>query len=49
MRGSGEGGSGNGGGWVLRLSLQCSKKGRIIPKLKKCKQNGRLVQILGIL
>ena len=25
--GGGEGDSGNGGGWVFRLSLQCSKEG----------------------
>ena len=49
VRGGGEGGSGNGGGWVFRLSLQCSKEGREPPKLNKCKQEGRHVQILGIL
>ena len=38
MKGGGEGGSGNGGGWELRLSLQRLKKGRELSKLKKCKR-----------
>ena len=49
MRGGGEGNSGNCGGLVLRLSLQGLKKGREVSKLKRCKQEGRQVQILGIL
>ena len=49
VRVGGEGGSGNGGGWVFRLSLQCLNEGREPPKLNKCKQEGRHVQILGIL
>ena len=49
MRGGGEGGNGNSGGWVLRLSLQGLKKGRELSKLKRCKQEVRQIQILGIL
>ena len=40
VRGGGEGGSGNGGEWMLRLSLQRSKGGRALTKSTN-KRGGR--------
>ena len=45
IRGGGESGSDNGGGWVFRLSLKRSQKGRVLPKLKNCKQEAKQVKI----